>query len=149
MSRPSLNTEVYPAISPETLGKANQGKVAVVTGAARGIGKAIAEALAKTGAHVALLDLDVERQSQAKADCERHGVKAIPYACDVTKFDLVEKVFRQIVTDLGPVILVNNAGKNNRLPMIMETFDDFWAAIDLNLKAVSYAGIGAPLLTVY
>ncbi|KAL2837814.1 hypothetical protein BJX68DRAFT_280125 [Aspergillus pseudodeflectus] len=136
MSRPTLNTEVYAAIAPENFKDSNVGKVAVVTGAARGIGKAIAEALAKTGANIAILDLDIERQQQTKSDCERHGVHTVAYACDVTNFEVCERVFKQIAEDLGPVdILVNNAGRNSRLPMAMEAFDEFWGAINLNLKA--------------
>ncbi|EXJ76398.1 uncharacterized protein A1O5_00906 [Cladophialophora psammophila CBS 110553] len=135
MSRPSLNTDPYALIAPETLVGVNRGKTAVVTGAARGIGKAIAESLAKTGADLALLDLDTERQLQTQADCEQHGVKARRYACDVTNLQTCQEVFEQIVRDLGPVdILVNNAGRNSRRVMAMETFQELWAGVELNLK---------------
>jgi NAD(P)-dependent dehydrogenase (short-subunit alcohol dehydrogenase family) len=68
-----------------------------------GIGKAIAEALAKTGASVALLDLDAERQAGTKTECENIGVKSLAYGCDVTNYARCKEVFAQIERDLGPV----------------------------------------------
>ncbi|KAH6995433.1 3-oxoacyl-reductase [Ilyonectria destructans] len=135
MARPSLNTEPYTEILPEELVGTNKGKVAVVTGAARGIGKAIALSLAKSGAHVALLDFDVERQASSLAECEKEGVKAVAYACDVTDIEQCERVFKQIHQDIGSInILVNNAGRNNRKPMVLENFAEFWSGVELNLK---------------
>ncbi|KAH7392866.1 3-oxoacyl-reductase [Pyrenochaeta sp. MPI-SDFR-AT-0127] len=135
MSQPSLNTSPYSAILPQNLEGTNVGKIAVVTGAARGIGKAIAESLAKTGADVALLDLDAERQADTKAACEKISVKAYTYACDVTDYARCEEVFKQINKDLGAInVLVNNAGRNNRRPMSMESFPEFWAGVELNFK---------------
>ncbi|PNS16811.1 Diacetyl reductase [Sphaceloma murrayae] len=136
MVQPKLHTEPYPAIAPQALEGANRGKIAVVTGAARGIGQGIAESLARSGADVALLDIDVERQSETLAICEKYGIKTKAYGCDVTKDDVVQSTFKQIVGDFGPVdILVNNAGRNSRRPMAMETFDQIWAGVELNLKA--------------
>lgn len=68
-----------------------------------GIGKAIAEALAKTGANVALLDLDLGRLIDTKTECERIGVKAVAYASDVTDHSRCQEVFAQIKQDLGPI----------------------------------------------
>lgn len=68
-----------------------------------GIGKAIAEALAKTGANVALLDLDAERQAGTKTEWENIGVKSLAYGCDVTNYCQCKEVFAQIEKDLGPV----------------------------------------------
>ncbi|KAJ9604231.1 hypothetical protein H2200_011065 [Cladophialophora chaetospira] len=103
MSRPQLHTSVYPTIAPETLGHANKGKVAVVTGAARGIGQAIAEALAKSGADLALLDLDEARQAETKSRCETFGVKARTYECNVLSVESCERTFLKIPEDLGPI----------------------------------------------
>lgn len=120
MSKPSLHTEVYEAIAPEKLKGKNQNKVAVVTGAARGsifiisywitfpnmsvgIGQAIAEALAKTGANLAILDFDVERQAETVEQCQSHGVKVVPYACDITNEEAIESVFSQIKSEFGSV----------------------------------------------
>ena len=98
-----LQHSPYPAISPETLKGTNAGKVAVVTGAAQGIGAAIAEALAKSGANVALLDLSVEKQEDTKKACETHGVKVKTYACDVTDQDGITKTLDAVENDLGPI----------------------------------------------
>ncbi len=68
-----------------------------------GIGAAIAEAIAKTGANIALLDLTAERQSETKETCEKANVKAHAYACDVADFENTKKVFGQIENDLGPI----------------------------------------------
>lgn len=132
MSRPQLHTSVYAAIAPETLGQANKGKVAVITGAARGkdrmsppqyllrrvlnigkdpvtdfplagIGQAIAVALAKSGANVALLDLDEARQAETRDTCGKLGVNARTYACNVLDEKACVGTFARIEQDLGPV----------------------------------------------
>ncbi|KAH6999408.1 hypothetical protein EDB80DRAFT_883760 [Ilyonectria destructans] len=134
-SRPALHTDVYDAISPEALAGSSKGKVAVVTGAAQGIGKAIAESLARAGADLALIDFDANRQAQTRADCERHGANVFSYGCDITDVEACRGVFGRIAEDLGPVeILVNNAGKNFRRPSAMETFEQYWRGIEVNLK---------------
>lgn len=68
-----------------------------------GIGQAIAEALAKSGADVALLDLDRERQAETKATCEKLGVKVETYACNVLSVESCERTFTKIQDDLGPI----------------------------------------------
>lgn len=93
----------YPTISPEALQGVNSGKVAVVTGAAQGIGAAIAESLAKSGASVALLDLEVSKLSATSQACQAHQVAVKEYACDVTDEKKVMATLDAIETDLGPV----------------------------------------------
>jgi NAD(P)-dependent dehydrogenase (short-subunit alcohol dehydrogenase family) len=68
-----------------------------------GIGRAIARSLARSGANVALLDLDMERQAQTKTECEEYGAIVFAYECDVTKVDVCESIFNSIERDLGPV----------------------------------------------
>jgi NAD(P)-dependent dehydrogenase (short-subunit alcohol dehydrogenase family) len=68
-----------------------------------GIGQAIAEALAKSGADIALLDLDEDRQEETKAICRRLGVKARAYACNVLDIESCKRTFASIEEDLGPV----------------------------------------------
>lgn len=98
----------YPTISPETLQGANSGKVAVVTGAAQGIGAAIAEALAKSGASVAILDLDVSKQNTTLEACQAHKVAVKAYVCDVINEESVIATFDAIEKDLGPIEYVRH-----------------------------------------
>ncbi|MGP3999360.1 3-oxoacyl-ACP reductase FabG [Streptomyces sp. 8N706] len=86
-------------------------KVAVVTGAAQGIGAATARRLAEEGAAVAVVDLTAERGEAVAAQIREKGGTARAYGCDVADLDAVEVVFARIVEELGGLhILVNNAG---------------------------------------
>lgn len=98
-----LRHEPYGPITPEALSNKNAGKVAVVTGAAQGIGAAISESLAKSGANVALLDLSADRLNDTKNACESHGAKAAAYACDVVDQEAVVKTLDVIEKELGPI----------------------------------------------
>ena len=88
------------------------GKVAVVTGAARGIGKAIALEFAKEGANVAFTDLAIDENGKAtEAEIAALGVKAKGYASNAANFEETHAVIDQIIKDFGRIdILVNNAG---------------------------------------
>jgi NAD(P)-dependent dehydrogenase (short-subunit alcohol dehydrogenase family) len=98
----------YDTISSATLGDANAGKVALITGAGQGIGAAIAEALAKSGANIAILDLNTDKLVKTKEACLQHGVKVNEFACDVTDANKIKEVFDNVEKQLGPInILVN------------------------------------------
>ncbi|MCC9305613.1 3-oxoacyl-ACP reductase FabG [Kitasatospora sp. RB6PN24] len=87
------------------------GKVAVVTGAAQGIGAATARRLAEEGAAVAVVDLSAERAQATVDEITAKGGTARAYGCDVSDYDAVEAVFAQLHEELGGLhILVNNAG---------------------------------------
>lgn len=87
------------------------GKVAVVTGAGRGLGKAIAKVLADRGAHVVITDRVLEPAEQAAASIRAAGGKATPIAFDVAEPEQVEDAFGKIRAEVGRVdILINNAG---------------------------------------
>ncbi|KAL6241456.1 hypothetical protein RBB50_011720 [Rhinocladiella similis] len=131
-----LNHEPYGPIKPEALKGANKGKVAVVTGAGRGIGRAISENLANSGATLAIIDLLAEPLSETKAICDKYGVKVNTYTCDVTDISRLRSVLDELVKDLGPIdILVNNAGVSPGKPQWIESFEDFWKTIEVNFKS--------------
>lgn len=87
------------------------GRVAVVTGAASGIGRAIAESLARAGASVALLDLNEGGAQKASKELNGDGGRTIAIACDTTSADSIAGAAAQAEKELGPCdVLVNNAG---------------------------------------
>ncbi|MCG8671854.1 MAG: SDR family oxidoreductase [Pseudomonadales bacterium] len=86
-------------------------KVIAITGAARGIGRAIAIRLAEQGANIAAIDLDLENLTETVSLVEKLGVKAKSYQCDVADEAMVETTFASIVEQFGSIEgLVNNAG---------------------------------------
>ena len=111
------------------------GKAAIVTGAARGIGRVIAERLAAEGADVAVCDLQAEWLSETVAAVEGAGRKAIAIAVDVSSAEGVEAAVAQAISTFGKVdILVNNAGitRDKLLPRMTE--EDWDAVMSVNLK---------------
>ena len=95
-----------------------KGKVALVTGAAYGIGFAIAEALASAGAKIAFNCRKKEHLDSALAEYAKRGIEAKGFLCDVTDEEAVGKMVEQITSELGAIdILVNNAGIIKRIPM--------------------------------
>lgn len=86
-------------------------QVIVITGAAQGLGKAMAEEFAKQGAHIALLDMQAEAVEAAASEIEKLGVKASGYAVNVTDEKQVEDTFAKIAADFGQINgLINSAG---------------------------------------
>jgi gluconate 5-dehydrogenase len=112
------------------------GKVALVTGAAYGIGFAIAQALAQAGAQIAFNCRGQEHLDKALAAYEEAGIAAHGYICDVTKEDEVAKMVADIASELGTIdILVNNAGIIKRIPMTEMSADEFRQVVDIDLNA--------------
>ena len=102
-----------------------EGRVAVVTGASRGIGRATAEALARAGVHVVLAARSQELLEQIAETLQREGCSARAVPCDVAEPDAVERLFTE-AESIGPVsILVCSAGTIERAP-IAEMTDELW-----------------------
>jgi 3-oxoacyl-[acyl-carrier protein] reductase len=113
------------------------GKTALVTGAARGIGKAIALKFAEEGANVAFTDLVIDENGKAtEAEIAEKGVKAKGYASNAADFTQTEEVVQQIMADFGRIdILVNNAGITKDGLMLKMTEAQWDAVINVNLKS--------------
>ena len=114
-----------------------EGKVALVTGAGRGIGKAIALRFAQEGANVAFTDLAInEAVEETVKELEAMGVKAKAYASNAASFDESHEVVKQIVEDFGRIdVLVNNAGITKDGLMMRMSEAQWDAVINVNLKS--------------
>ncbi len=112
------------------------GKVALITGGARGLGRTMAAALAEAGADIALAGRSKETcQQAADGIASGTGRKVMAFAADVTKIDEVELLANDVEREFGKIdILVNNAGINIRGPIQQLTEADWDAVIDTNLK---------------
>lgn len=113
-----------------------EGKVAIVTGAAYGIGFAIAEAFAAAGATICFNCRGEKHMSDALAAYQAKGIKAHGYFCDVTDEKQVAQMIQQIEQEVGTIdILVNNAGIIKRIPMTEMSLEEWKQVIDIDLTA--------------
>ena len=115
-----------------------KGKVALITGASSGIGRATAEAFAECGASVAINYHQNEAGAEAvQAKIEAAGGKAVAIQADVTRAADVQELVQRAVNDLGPIdILVNNAGSLVERLKILELTEECWdKVVNLNLKS--------------
>ena len=113
-----------------------EGKVALVTGAAYGIGFAMAEALYNAGTKIAFNCRSQHHMDQALADYKAKGIEAHGYICDVTNEEQVNAMVADINKELGVIdILVNNAGIIKRIPMTEMSLEDFRQVVDIDLNA--------------
>ncbi len=113
-----------------------EGKVALVTGAAYGIGFAIAEALHSAGAKIAFNCINKQHLEMGLAAYKERGIEVKGYLADVTDEEQVAALIEEIERDLGGVdILVNNAGVIKRIPMLDMTALEFQEVVDVDLVA--------------
>jgi len=113
-----------------------EGKVALVTGGAYGIGFAITQALAEAGARVAFNCRSEQNIAKALADYKEKGIDAKGYIADVTDEKQVQQLVANVERDLGTIdILVNNAGIIKRIPMLEMSVEDFRQVVDTDLNA--------------
>ena len=114
------------------------GQVAIVTGAAAGIGRGAAEAFAGAGARVYLLDIDDEKGEKAAESIRAGGGEASFLHCDITNSISVKETFDRILSEAGRIdVLLNNAGGFTTQLTVAETSEDEWDdVIDRNLKGV-------------
>jgi 3-oxoacyl-[acyl-carrier protein] reductase len=115
-----------------------EGKTAIITGASRGIGKAIAMKYAQEGCNVAFTDLfEDDNMKATEAELQAMGVKAKGYASDAGSFADTDRVVNEIEKDFGRIdILVNNAGITKDTLLMRMTEEQWDAVINVNLKSV-------------
>jgi 3-oxoacyl-[acyl-carrier protein] reductase len=115
-----------------------EGKTAIITGAARGIGRSIAIRFAQDGANVAFTDLKLDENTESLTkELTIIGVKAKGYASDASNFADTERVVNEIIKDFGTIdILVNNAGITMDTLLLRMTEQQWDTVINVNLKSV-------------
>ena len=113
-----------------------EGKIALVTGAAYGIGFGLAKSYAEAGATIVFNDIKQELVDKGLKAYEEEGIKAHGYVCDVTDEQKVIELVQKIEAEVGTIdILVNNAGIIKRIPMLEMKVEDFRQVIDVDLTA--------------
>lgn len=115
------------------------GRVAIVTGASRGIGRVIAGTLAREGAAVAIVGRSVAHVEVAAAEIDANGGRALPVVADATDRQAVARLVDEVLRELGPPdILVNNAGGLAAVGPIWETDPErWWADVEQNLRSAA------------
>jgi 3-oxoacyl-[acyl-carrier protein] reductase len=111
-------------------------KIAVITGASRGIGRAIALKMAESGANVAVIYAGNEQAADETCGlAEKYSVRAKAYKCDVSSLEATKACVKEIISDFGGIdILVNNAGITRDSLLLSMQEEDFDAVINTNLK---------------
>lgn len=112
-----------------------QGKKTLITGAAQGIGKSIALAMAKAGSDIGIADINLENAEKTAQEIRTLGVKSMAMRLDVSKQDDVAKAFEIFMKEFGAVdVLVNNAGITRDTVLLRMKEEDWDAVLNINLK---------------
>ena len=130
------------------MGKTALGKTALVTGAARGIGRACALALAESGFDIALVDLLEAEMAATAAEIESRGVRTLTFQADAAAFAHAHVIVDEIVATWGQIdVLLNNAGAPSPKPIVEISEEEFDRAIAVNLKSCfNYCHAAAPIM---
>jgi NAD(P)-dependent dehydrogenase (short-subunit alcohol dehydrogenase family) len=114
-----------------------EGKVAVITGASKGLGKAMALALASAGARIALVARNLEPLQEAASAVKKAGGDAHVFQADVSGEEQVRRLEHEVIETFGKIhILINNAGTNLRKPLVDFTLEEWRRVLDTNLTSV-------------
>src|SRR6266404_1507194 len=114
-------------------------KVAIVTGASRGLGQTFARALARSGADLVITSRDAGALTPFQLEIESLERKALPLALDVRDYESIQSMVQAAVAHYGKIdILVNNAGCNVRKPALEVTWDDWNLVLDTNLRGTFF-----------
>ncbi len=113
-----------------------EGKSALITGAARGIGRVFAEAYVREGARVAIADIDIDR---ARLSAKEIGPEAVAVALDVTRQDSIDAAVAETVSHFGGIdILINNAAVFTAAPIVEIGRDDYQRVFDINVSGTLF-----------
>lgn len=114
-----------------------KGKTALVTGGGRGLGKAMADALAQAGANVVIADMDRDTAKQSAEELTAHGVKTLGLQLDVTQEEEVKSCIDEIESGFDKIdILVNNAGICQKVTVEEQSLEDWKKTMDVNVNGV-------------
>jgi NAD(P)-dependent dehydrogenase (short-subunit alcohol dehydrogenase family) len=116
--------------------KSLEGKTAIITGASKGLGKAMALALGDAGARVVLVSRNLDQLQETAGVVRKQGAQAEAFAADVKDEQQVRRLEKEVVDKLGRVqILINNAGTNLRKPLTEFALDEWKNVLDTNLTS--------------
>jgi meso-butanediol dehydrogenase / (S,S)-butanediol dehydrogenase / diacetyl reductase len=114
-------------------------KVAIVTGAGQGLGKAVALRLAAEGADIVVAEYNAETAEQAAAEVRALGRRALPYRLDLSDVTQIQPMVERVVAEFGRIdILVNNAGRSQTKPMLDLTPEDWDRVVDTNQRGLFF-----------
>jgi 3-oxoacyl-[acyl-carrier protein] reductase len=117
-----------------------KGKNGFITGAASGIGRSFALALAKRGMNLYITDINIEGLENVKIEVEKEGVKVIASKCDVSKYEDIEKAANDFFEKLGEVdLLINNAGISMGMDMLNIDLEVWKKVMDTNLGSIIHS----------